>query len=140
MGEKKKIKNIKDNSSGNDGATITVFDLVPPNPTPPDETFEQAGYKALGFNIGDIINTESIIVPGSATPVIVNARRIKRGTVLTVTDANTGTIEENKSKKVINFVQPYAGPIGIVTGAEVKYDLVRTSVGGEMAVNVEILA
>jgi hypothetical protein len=149
MAEKKKIKNIKDNAGGSNGASITVNDLSATKPATsgtsttagavaPDETFEQFGYKALCFNIGDIINTESIMLPGSATPTIVSARRIQRGTVLSIIDSTTGTIEENKSKKVISFTQPHFKEIGIAVGTEVKYDLIMTAAGTEMAVNVEI--
>ncbi len=143
MAGKKKIKNIKDSTGSGDGAQITVGDVNPPRTgsvAGPDETFEQIGYKALCFNIDDIINTESIILPGTTTSVIVNARRIQRGTVLTVNDDNTGTIEENKSLKTINFKQPYAKDLVIGVGSEVKYDLVKTPTGGEIAVNVQILA
>lgn len=147
MADKKKIKNIKDNTGSGDGAQITVSDANPPRSSggvvaapAPDQTFEQAGYAALCFNIGDIINTESITPPGSTTPVIVHARRIQRGTVLTLADDSTGTIEENKSRKVINFKQPYAKDLLINAGAEVKYDLIKTAAGGEIAVNVHILA
>lgn len=147
MADKKKIKNIKDTTGSGDGAQITVGDFTPTRsgggtaPAPaPDQTFEQAGFKALCFNIGDIINTESIILPGTSNSVIVTARRIQRGTVLTVNDDNTGTIEENKSLKTINFKQPYAKDLLISAGSEVKYDLVKTPAGGEIAVNVEILA
>jgi hypothetical protein len=148
MADKKKIKNIKDGTGSGDGATITVVDLNPPRTTTPgtsatatapDETFKHFGHKAMCFNVGDILNTESISVPGVATPIIVTARRIQRGTVLATADNTTGTIEENKSKKVINFFQPYLKEIGIVSGTEVKYDLVPdSSTGLEIAVNVEI--
>jgi hypothetical protein len=146
MAEKKKIKNIKDSTGSGDGATITVFDIsnkalntgTTATATAPDEMFEQTGYKALCFNIGDVVNVETINIPGTATPVIVSARRIQRGTVLTITDSTTGTIEENKTKKVINFKQPFVKEIGIIPGSEVKYDLVLNSAGTEVAVNVEI--
>ncbi|MEO5642211.1 MAG: hypothetical protein ABIQ40_05040 [Bacteroidia bacterium] len=141
MADKKKIKNIKDGTGSGDGAQITVGDLTATHGNAaPDQTFEQIGYKALCFNIDDIINTESITVPGSSTAVIINARRIQRGTVLTLNDDNTGTIEENKSLKKINFKHPHAKDLGISVDAEVKYDLVRTSSGGEIAVNVQLLA
>ncbi len=138
MAEKKKIKNIKDNSGSGDSALISVGDITP-NPGP-DQTFEQTGYKALCFNIGDILNTESVIPQGTTTSVIVKACRIQRGTVLTLNDDNTGTIEENKSLKTINFKQPYAKDLTIGVGSEVKYELVKTSTGGEIAVNVQLLA
>ncbi len=138
MAEKKKIKNIKDGTGSGDSGQITVGDLKP-NPAP-DQTFEQAGYKALCFNIGDIINTESVTPQGTTTSVIVKACRIERGVVITLNDDNTGTIEENKSLKTINFKQPYAQDLLINVGSEVKYNLVKTSAGGEIAVNVQQLA
>jgi hypothetical protein len=101
--------------------------------------FEQPNFKALCFNIDDILNVETITLAGSVTPTVVSARRIQRGTVLTTANNNSGTIEENKSKKTINFSQAYLKEIGIMAGTEVKYDLVTDyKTGGEIAVNVEI--
>ena len=144
MAEKKKIKGIKDNSGSADSSgLITVTDLnPPPTGTPPsaDETFQQAGYKSLCFNIGDIINTKSVTIPGTSTSVITTARRIQRGTVLATVTNNSGTIEENKSLKVIKFFQPNLSEMKIMVGSEVRYDLVlNLTTGIEMAVNVEIL-
>ncbi len=143
MAEKKKIKNIKDGTGAGDGAQITVTDANPPRSGATaaapavDQTFEQQGYKALCFNVNDIINTESISVNGAS--VITGARRIQRGTVLTTTNNTGGTIEENKSNKVITFKQGMLKELNINVGTEVKYDLVYDfATGGEMAVNVEI--
>lgn len=146
MAEKKKIKGIKDGTGSGDGASavITVGDVNPPRTgggtttaAAPDLMFEQAGHKALCFNVGDIINIESIVVGGAT--VITGARRIVRGTVLATANNNSGTIEENKSNKVINFRQPYLKELGIMAGSEVRYDLIPDLVaGGEIAVNVEL--
>lgn len=146
MAEKKKIKSIKDNTGSGDGATITVGDVSTTSSggtavaTTPDIMFDQPNFKALCFNLGDIINVETITLAGTTDPTVVKARRIQRGTVLsTGTDNKTGTIEENKSKKVISFYQAYLKELGIVVGTEVKYDLVPDyKTGGEIAVNVEI--
>jgi hypothetical protein len=139
MAEKKKIKVIKDNPG--DGASITCTGIDPKTGAPvgPDETFNQPNYKALCFNVGDLINTESIAVGGVST--IVLARRISRGTILTVnTDGVSGTIEENRSKKVINFYETNLKDVGIAPTTEVNYDLIPNLIsGGEVAVNVAIL-
>ena len=143
MAEKKKVKGIRENSDPNQGALITVDDynaktgLV----TVTDEVFNQGNYKALCFNVGDVLNTESILINGASQIVI--ARRISRGTILSVDAATnqSGVIEENKTKKNITFFQPFCKETGIVAGLEVKYDLVVDLIkGGELAVNVEILA
>jgi hypothetical protein len=147
MAEKKKVKNIKDGTGAGDGATITVGDVSTSTTsggtavaTTPDIMFDQPNFKALCFNIGDILNVETILLAGSTTPTVVTARRIQRGTVLTTnTTNNGGTIEENKSKKVINFSQAYLKETGIMAGTEVKYDLIQDyKTGGEIAVNVEV--
>jgi hypothetical protein len=143
MAEKKKIKNIKDGTGSGDGAQITVTDIVSGGggsagtAAVAEVTFDQPGYKALCFGIGDVINTESITVAGAS--VIVSARRIQRGTVTAITSSNLGTISENKTNKNIAFDQPYVKEKGIAVGTEVKYDLVYDfKTGGEVAVNVEI--
>jgi hypothetical protein len=146
MAEKKEIKNIKDNAGSGDvpSATITVGDFNPrtgsggtTTATAPDAMFEQVGHKALCFNVGDIINTESILVGGAS--VIIGARRIVRGTVIATANNNSGTISENRSNKVINFRQPYLKELRITAGSEVRYDLIPDLVtGGEIAVNVEL--
>jgi hypothetical protein len=146
MAEKKRIKGIKDNAGSGDStsAIITVGDVNPPRNSggtttapAPDIMFEQVGHKALCFNVDDIINTESIVIGGAT--IITGARRIVRGTVLATANNNSGTIEENKSNKVINFRQPYLKELGITVGSEVRYDLVPNLIsGGEIAVNVEL--
>jgi hypothetical protein len=133
-----KIKNIKDNSGSGDGATITITDANPPKgTTPPDIDFDQPNFKALCFNIGDYVNVD--FLPGTTT--VVGARRISRGTVLTVDNTNnSGTISENKTSKSIAFYQPLLKELGIGATVEVKYDLIiNLKAGGEIAVNVQIL-
>ncbi len=144
MGEKKKIKGIKDSTGSGQNAMITAGDAGPIKAgvaAVPDITFDQPGYKALCFNVDDVINTDSIVIPGTTTAVVVTARRIQRGTVTTVNGTNDGgTIAENKTAKSITFSQFYCKEMGIITGAEVKYDLVYDfKTNGEVGVNIEIL-
>ncbi|CAN5401826.1 hypothetical protein BH09BAC5_BH09BAC5_04930 [soil metagenome] len=143
MADKKKIKGIKDGTGTEMNGIITVGDVNPPKAgvaAGPDEIFTQYGYKALCFNVDDVINTDSIVdVAGKSS--IVQARRIQRGTVTSVNASNdSGTISENKTGKTINFHQSFCAELSIIVKAEVKYDLVYDfASGGEMAVNVEML-
>ncbi|HET6991387.1 MAG TPA: hypothetical protein VFJ43_08695 [Bacteroidia bacterium] len=139
MAEKKKIKNIKENPG--DGASIICNGIDPKTGavTGADEMFDQPNYKAMCFNVDDVINTDSILVGGVST--IVLARRISRGTILSLgTDGVSGTISENKTGKAINFYQPNIKELGLMAGTEVNYDLIADLIkGGEIAVNVAIL-
>jgi hypothetical protein len=149
MAQKGKVKGIRDNTGGGDGATMATSSETATATAPTaivtivdaksgmELEYEQPNYKGLLFNVDDLIRYETINVPGAAKPIVVSARRFQAGTITSITDACTGVLTEKITGKTINFYQPSLKELGITAGASVKYDLVPGLKGEEIAVNVE---
>jgi hypothetical protein len=131
MAEKGKVKIIRDNAGGiildKDGRDIE---------------FVQRYVAELNIAVGDIVKFDRVFVDGRV--IAINVVRSTVGRIESIEkDDSTGILIEKiptvfgDSGPSIPFYQPYLSGLGIAVGDIVHYDLIRTSEGELVAVNVQ---
>lgn len=126
MADKGKVKDIKDDGNG----IVTDKQGV-------DYTFTHMYHKELCLNPGDEVKFDIVAIRAGAPAMALNVERLTAGTI-TMYDpiTATGDLIEKKSNKKIRFYQPFATELGYKVGDDVRYSLIKSSDGQELAVNL----
>jgi hypothetical protein len=126
MADKGKVKDIADSGNG----IVTSKEGV-------DYSFTHVYHKELCLNVGDEVKFDLVAVKAGAAQVALNVERLTAGTITAYDSYNgTGQLTEKKSNKVITFYQPFANELGYKVGDDVRYSLIKSLNGQELAVNL----
>jgi hypothetical protein len=126
MADKGKVKDIVIDGEG----IVTAKDGV-------DYTFKHLYFKELCLNVGDEVKFDIVTIRPGEKPQALNVERLTAGTITSYDPATaTGDLTEKKSLKKIRFYQPFATELGYKVGDDVRYSLIKSGDGQELAVNL----
>lgn len=126
MADKGKVKDIKDDGNG------IIIDK-----RGNEYTFSHQYFKELCINAGDEVKFDLVTLKAGTPATALNVERLTAGTISSYDPTScTGEILEKKSDKRIKFYQPFCSELGYRIGDDVRYSLIKSSKGEELAVNL----
>lgn len=126
MADKGKVKDVVLDGNG----IVTTKDGT-------DYPFTHIYFKELCLNVGDEVKFDIVTVKAGEKPMALNVERLTAGTINSYDPiTSSGDLTEKKSMKKIKFYQPFAAELGYKVGDDVRYSLIKSADGQELAVNL----
>lgn len=126
MADKGKVKDITNDGNG----IVTDKQGI-------DYPFAHIYHKELCLNIGDEVKFDAVLVKAGSAPIASNVERLTAGTIVSYDSiTSTGDLTEKKTGKKVKYYQPFATELGYKVGDDVRYALIKSLDGQELAVNL----